>query len=359
MVPDKNLLKARLAHERMQAIHEGPMRKMLHRLASTDDAHVVKDIFYCWKEDFVQRNLGNHRDDISRFRRLHQRDVRILISRDITAEGLLCLATHMAAWFKVLEDRKLKSLRKKAMGKAGDAIHKAIAKWSDAAPSLMMRNVLGALWQEAAASRQARSKVAVRELRTAWRLSAFQGSRHLMRALEARVRAVFLTRWHGVASRAKSRRFNRCLQENLSGRPDFQILRQMQAKMVMAWAAVASRQRCESFAVECQQLSEQAREASVEALGAMRANDTLRHALAVNLLGAEQRAEEALEFSDKLGIVTGTLSGEMHGHNLTLDALEHEVLLMEAQITGSDLYLLKKGSTTLVPALTVTRTLIV
>merc|ERR1740130_1009066 len=63
--------------------------------------------------------------------------------------------------------------------------------------------------------------------------------------------------------------------------------------------------------------------------------DMLRTHMAVNLISAEQRAGEHLEMTDKLGIVTGNLQGEMHTHNLTLDALEHEILLLESHVVNS------------------------
>jgi len=72
--------------------------------------------------------------------------------------------------------------------------------------------------------------------------------------------------------------------------------------------------------------------------------DALRTHMAVNLISAEQRAGEQLEMTDKLGVVTGNLQGEMHTHNLTLDALEHEVLLLESQIVNSGIVGGKKKS---------------
>merc|ERR1719247_3318357 len=77
--------------------------------------------------------------------------------------------------------------------------------------------------------------------------------------------------------------------------------------------------------------------------------DALRQNLAVQLLSAEQRSEEAMEQSDKLRGCTGELWTEMHKQNLTLDALEHEVLLLEAQNNGSHLYRWKPESTISAP----------
>merc|ERR1719265_2718044 len=104
---------------------------------------------------------------------------------------------------------------------------------------------------------------------------------------------------------------------------------------LLHWRAEASQQRCQSFGLELAQVNDRMRETSAEIISSQRSCDIVRQHMAVNLLAAEQRAEEFVEIGDKLGIVTGSLQGEVHSHHLTLDALEHEVLLLENQITNS------------------------
>jgi len=197
------------------------------------------------------------------------------------------------------------------------------------------------LWS--AAHLEIRGKAASAQTKQSWRTASLHCCRKYVEGLEARVQIISFLRWRKDFSKRQARRNNRVLHESTVARSASVFLLQENRKVLLAWSAAASQQRSLNFCLQKEEIQIQARGFETESLLALKQNDSLRTSLAVNILAAEQRSEDALEFSDKLGIVTGTLQGEMRTHNLTLDALEHEVLLLEAQMTGPDLYRWKKG----------------
>lgn len=191
-----------------------------------------------------------------RLRQLHQRDVRALMERSLMGSSRLTCAFAFKEW----RDETVRELhRGKLKGRAtksGDIIMKAISKWVVNGPQLWMHAVLGAFWQELADARQARGHCCLVTVRQAWRSGALHAGRLYVAALEARVLVTFLIHWQRTVVKQRFRRF------------------------------------------------------FIEA------------------------SSENLEMTDKLGVMTGTLQGEMQTHNLTFDALEHEVLLLEATLQG-------------------------
>merc|ERR1712232_931560 len=67
------------------------------------------------------------------------------------------------------------------------------------------------------------------------------------------------------------------------------------------------------------------------------AHHGIRKHLAVHCLATSQEADESLTMSEKYGGLTSLLQGEMQTQGITLEALEHEVFLLESQIVGSSL----------------------
>jgi len=247
----------------------------------------------------------------NRLRRKHYHEVRLLANRFVMHGGTITCHVAFGAWHKdtirELEKRGGRMRLKKNVRLGGDIMNKAISKWADGIPHLWLHAVLRALWQEVAEARKARGQFRLREVKGAWKSKSLDSASRFVTAMEEHTM---------IGTRIKT---------------------------FVAWRAAAFQQRAESLSIECSSLQEKVRYYSSEAMSAQRAGDALRTQLAVNILAAEQRAEDNLEISDKLGVVTGSLQGEMHTHNLTLDALEHEVLLLEAKLTGSDLYR-KQGS---------------
>lgn len=284
----------------------------------------------------------------ARLREQHKAGVMQMMAKSMMADGMMAVHVCFGSWHKLIDEKRMKehggAMKKDAMKKAGDAMNKAISKWAGDQPRVLLHTIMRALLREVQDAREARSHGSLKDVKKAWRMSALHGGRHLVGAVEARELHVYLIHWAVNMQMSKVRKSNRILQDGKGEARDLNLSQDSQTKLLAAWRAEASQQRCRSLGVECSQLVEQARDASSEALNSQRASDTLRTHMAINLFAAEQRAEEALEMSDKLGIVTGNLQGEMHTHNLTLDALEHEVLLLESQIANSEILGLKKSA---------------
>jgi hypothetical protein len=116
-------------------------------------------------------------------------------------------------------------------------------------------------------------------------------------------------------------------------------------KALLAWKVYSTQERRDTLRAQCDEWSQKFQQQLTQYKHISSHCDALRQNLAVQLLSSEQRSEEAMDQSDKLRGCTGELWTEMHRQNLTLDSLEHEVLLLEAQNNGSHLYRSKPEST--------------
>merc|ERR1719401_1481986 len=76
------------------------------------------------------------------------------------------------------------------------------------------------------------------------------------------------------------------------------------------------------------------------------AHHDIRKHLAVHCLATSREADESLAMSEKCGGLTCLLQGEMQTQGITLEALEHEVFLLESQMVGSNLVTRKVLTTT-------------
>lgn len=220
----------------------------------------------------------------------------------IADQASLRKSTCFAAWvteFKAGKYAKnLKACRAGARRQNFERVSKAVAKWAVDAEDVSLGVVLRAFGQNVADARAAKGQSKVLHVQRAWRSNALKTSSQYAEALEAR---------HNI-------------------------------KALLGWRVNELQERRDSLVAQCGDWSQKYQEATMQSKLVGSHCEALRQNLAVQLLSAEQRSEEAMDQSDKLRGCTGELWTEMHRQNLALDSLEHEVLLLEAQNNGSHLY---------------------
>lgn len=279
LLPNKALLKAERANEHWKKLHSGPMRQMLFRLAAYDNAHLVKDVFYVYKEYIDQLRFHHALKQLNTSKKdQHRLEMeRALMRMDSSLMSSCAFAEWKRLWIHYCHSRDFQKDTKALKSKHGDVMNKALAKWADDLPHLYLHAVLRALWQTVAEGREARGIGKELQLKRGWRRSALDYSCRYVDALERKLGVVALLYWKGVAEAGKSGR-----------RAD-------------------------------------------------ESNSELRKHLAVHCLATTQEAEVNLETSKKYSSLARLLQGEMQTQGITLEAMEHEVLLLEAQMLGSNL----------------------
>lgn len=239
---------------------------------------------------------------IDYYRQRDRDDVIKLVLMTIADQASLRKSTCFAAWvteFKAGKYAKnLKACRAGARRQNFERVSKAVAKWAVDAEDVSLGVVLRAFGQNVADARAAKGQSKVLHVQRAWRSNALKTSSQYAEALEAR---------HNI-------------------------------KALLGWRVNELQERRDSLVAQCGDWSQKYQEATMQSKLVGSHCEALRQNLAVQLLSAEQRSEEAMDQSDKLRGCTGELWTEMHRQNLALDSLEHEVLLLEAQNNGSHLY---------------------
>jgi hypothetical protein len=248
-------------------------------MCAYDDAHVLKDVFYVFK-DYVDelrfhhalKQLNSSKQDQHRLAM-----ERALMTMDATLTSTVCFAEWKRVWLHYSHSKNANKENAAIKKKHGEVLNKALAKWTEGLPRLYLHAVMRALWETVANAREARGSGRLVEMKKEWRRAALDSSCRYVTLLQRKFGLVFFLHWRGVAKAEKSGR-----------RSDD-------------------------------------------------ANAELRKHLAVHCLSTSQTADESLATSEKYSSLASLLSGEMQTQGITLEALEHEVFLLESQIIGSNL----------------------
>jgi len=236
---------------------------------------------------------------VAYYRTRHMDDVRKVMFMDHSDRCSLLKGIFFELWFREYKGAEyLKNAKATRVGvrrKNLEMVSKAVAKWAIDAEDVSLGLVLRAFVQNVADARAATGRSKVIHVQKAWRSSAFKTSAQFVESVEARANI----------------------------------------KALLGWKVQSTQERRDSLVAQCGDWSQKYQEATMQSKLVGSHCDALRQNLAVQLLSAEQRSEEAMDQSDKLRSCTGELWTEMHRQNLALDSLEHEVLLLEAQNNGS------------------------
>jgi len=239
----------------------------------------------------VQKYIGK----VAYYRNRHRDEVRTLMPMLFFERSNLRKCGLFAEWYqyaKTEQTRKqLKACRALARRKTFERLNQTVLKWVVDSDNVILGLVLRAFCQNVADGRAAIGKSKVAHVEREWRSSTLKTSTKYVHALESR----------------------------------------SHVKALLGWKLQSTKERRDSLVTQCTEWSVKHRGIEDQYTHINGHCDNLRQNLAVQLLSAEQRSEEAMDQSDKLRGCTGELWTEMHKQNLALDSLEHEVLLLEAQ----------------------------
>jgi len=224
MLPNKDLIKAEMANEQWQKLHTGPMRQMLFKMCAYDDAHVLKDVFYVFKEYVDQLRFHHALKQLNTSKKDHHRleMERALMRMDSSLLSHVAFAEWKKAWLDYSHSKNADMEKARIKRRHGALVTKALE----------------------------------------------------LLSLESRMGLITLLQWRGIVKSEKSGR------------------------------------RAEE------------------------SNEELRKHLAVHCLATSEQATDSLATSDKYASLASLLQGEMHTQGVTLEALEHEVFLLESQMSN-------------------------
>jgi len=300
------------AYRRNVEMHEMLTIKVRHKagLGFADFLHQV--CFDLWAKVVEGHKKQDEVQDLTTkgfyYKSRHQNDVRKLMFMSFEDRAILRKCAFFAAWVTLLKGeqhtKNLVAYRAGVRRKNFERVSSTVAKWSVDADDVFLGLVLRAFGQNVADARAATGQNKVLHVQRAWRSNALKSGQCVAEAVEDK--------------------------SNL--------------KALLGWKVQSTQDRRDSLQAQCGDWSNKYQEATMQSKLVSSHCEALRQNLAVQLLSAEQRSEEAMDQSDKLRGCTGELWTEMHRQNLALDSLEHEVLLLEAQNNGSHLHRWKQAN---------------